>query len=120
MSPDSIYVMWSSAAQLSKIGLAFAPHARASQLRREKSDDTIRLMTCWNIITSGDFGGALNLEMHIHEALRAAHLDDKSNPFASEWFSLPWPAATEFVEQWAQLWAPCGLRLQRMPGAHGK
>lgn len=117
---DSIYVMWSPRTELSKIGLSYSPHARASQLRREKSDDSIILATCWNVIACGYFGGTPGLEFGIHEALRAAGLHDPSNYFDSEWFATRWPVAVEFVEQWAQLWAPTGLRIARMPGNHGK
>jgi hypothetical protein len=117
---DGIYVMWSGSRRLSKVGLSVAPHARASQLRRERADDTIRLMTCWNLHSSGSFLGAQNLELYLHESLREAGFQDPSNPFPSEWFTLHWTAAAEWIEQCAQLLAPMGVRLSRAPGNHGK
>jgi hypothetical protein len=114
-----IYVMWSKRRQLSKVGLSSSPHARASQLRGEKDDATIRLMTCWNIIDCGEFLSAQNLELHIHQSLRSADLEDPGNSFPSEWFTMRWAAAAEFIEQWSQIWAPAGLVLKRMPASHG-
>lgn len=116
----TIYVMWSPAKQLSKIGISSAPHARASQVRKSRADDSIYLATCWDIVSAGMLGGDYGLELSLHATLRQAGLQDPSNDFPSEWFTLPWPAAAELVEQYSQLWAPCGVRLRRMPGCHGR
>lgn len=118
MRNDSIYVMWSAQTRQSKIGLSFSPHARASQLRRERSDYTIKLVTCWDITTTGIFHGSMNLEFAIHESLRTAGFGRLDS--LSEWFGLRWPTAVEFIEQFAQLYAPTGLALRSMPGNHGR
>jgi hypothetical protein len=120
MLATSLYVMWSAQRQLSKIGIATSPQARASQLRREKRDETIKLATCWNVLDLGPFVGVTEIECLLHNLLRDGGHSDSSNAFFSEWFEIRWPTAVEFVEQWAQLWAWTGVRLARMPGNHGK
>jgi len=117
---DSLYVAWSASRQMSKIGISFAPHARISQLRREKADSSISLMSAWNILSCGELVSAGMLEFRIHQALRTAGFADPATDFATEWFTVRWPTAAAIVDQCAQLWSPIGVRLQQMQGVHGK
>lgn len=116
-----MYVMWSSREKLAKVGIAGSPHARMSQLRREKSDDTIKLMACWNILALGDLATPEQFEVVIvQRAFEQAGFSSVRQTYFGEWFSVAWPTAVEMVEQCAQLAAPLGVRLRRMPGSHGE
>lgn len=116
---DGLYVMWWPARGLSKVGVAGAPVSRLSQIRKEKGDGSIILAAAWRVLSTDWMTGVLAIEAQIHAILRAAGFEDRSNPYLSEWFEMPWPAAVHLVEQWEQLAAPLGIRLQRMQGAHG-
>jgi hypothetical protein len=110
--------MWSGATERSKVGISNAPHARASQIRGEREDPTVRLVTCWNIAALGPFISVAEIELHLHGILRLAGLQPESE-LPSEWFESRWPAVVAFIEQFAQLWAFSGFRMLRMPGNHG-
>jgi hypothetical protein len=115
----SVYVMWWPARKLSKVGIAFAPRARLSQIRKDKGDAGIIIAAAWNVLSNRFPVDASTLEAQLHMILRHAGLQDSSNDFPSEWFATPWPATVELVEQVAQLMAPYGARLRRMQGVHG-
>jgi hypothetical protein len=107
-----IYVMHSVAKCESKIGISDAPHARASSLRREHADPTIRLICCWN------YSAPTIPEEYFEVAWCHSALERAGQWAHGEWFSIPWPAAVALVEQIGQLLAPLGVRLYQVPGAH--